>query len=44
MLTGLKFDLFIGSFLWREVTCARFRESVKADVSIDKLIKPAKGD
>ena len=29
MLSGLKFDLFMGSFfLWRVVTCARFRESV----------------
>ena len=41
---GLKFDLFIGSFfLWREVTCGRFRESGKVDVCMDKFIKPVKG-
>ena len=41
MLTGLKFDLLMRSlFLWRGVTCARFRESGKVDVCIDKFIKP----
>ena len=44
MLTGLKFDLFIGTFfLWRGVTCARFRETVKVNVCIDIFIKPSKG-
>ena len=43
MLTGLKFDLFMGLFfLWRGVTC--FREPGKIDVFIDKFIKPFKGE
>ena len=45
MLTDLKLYLFMGAFfLWRGVACARFRESGKLDVCIDKFIKPIKGD
>ena len=45
MLTGLKFDLFMGSFFsWIGITCVRFRESGKVDICKGNFIKPVKGD